>query len=246
MAGQQSSMTAYTVENIIKDVRVALDNNQNVNESLLNDIDTLSLNEIIESKIVEGVKQVHSIAPLHLLDYGYNVNGEFKENNIANSIHFQTKNNGSYTWQLGWVELPEDFMRLVVFEMSDWEKAVFELKSTDDAEYKKQQSQFKGIRATKRNPLCFLSIRPYGRILEFYPFNYTNDENCPTITRGVYIPYPEIIEEKIEDKIVNRYVYICSRCYNAIVYTIASLVLSAIGEVDKSSVFVELAKSTLL
>lgn len=242
----QSSMTAYKVADILKDVKVTLDSN-NVNTELENagDDTTLELNEIIESKILESIKQVHSIAPVYLLDYGFNVNGGFVENSLGNSIHYKNKGSGENVWYLGWIELPEDFMRLVMFEMSDWDKACFELKDTNTPEYKQQQSLFKGVRATKTNPQCFLSARPYGRILEFYPYNPTITTSgeliSPSITRGVYIPYPKFIEDES-----GEYVYICGRCYNAVIYTICSLVATTLSEIDKSSVFVELAKSSLL
>ena len=54
-------MAVYQIKNITKDVRVALDQN-GVSDSLegIGDVDTLELNEIIRSKVVEAVKRVHS------------------------------------------------------------------------------------------------------------------------------------------------------------------------------------------
>lgn len=104
------------IEDIVKDVRICLDQNM-VSESLLNegDIDTLSIEDIIRSKIVDAVQRVESGAPTHLLEGGHN---------FGDSIYW-TKD-GS-----GWTLLPDDFMRLVVFEMSDWERPVYEAISTD-------------------------------------------------------------------------------------------------------------------
>lgn len=212
-------MIVYHLDQITEDVRIALD--QNITSDTLKeigDVDTLALNDIIKSKIVEAVKRIHSSAPPYLLDGGYNFGDEvyWKEH------------------ESGWVLLPEDFMRFVVFQMDDWERPVFYPISTDDPEYEKQSSRFKGIRGTTQRPVCVISIRPEGRVLEFY--SCKSDD--ATVSRAVYLPYPEI----------DKYgaIEICQRCYDAVVYTIAALVLTTFGDVEKSSALNELAKSVLI
>lgn len=212
-------MTVYNLDNIAKDVRIALDQNM-VSDVLteIGDVDTLALDDIIKSKIVEAVKRIHSEAPPYLLDGGYN---------FGDSIFWMEH-------ESGWVLLPENFMRFVVFEMSDWARPVFYVTNADDAEYEKQHSRFKGIRGTAQRPICFLSIRPEGRVLEFYSCKSENAK----VSRAVYLPYPKI----------DKYgaVEICQRCYDAVVYTTAALVLITFGDTDKSSVLNELAKSVLI
>ena len=168
-------MTVYHLDEIAGDVRIALD--QNTTSDVLKeigDVDTLALNDIIKSKIIEAVKRVHSSAPPYLLDGGHNFGDE---------VYWQK-------CESGWVLLPEDFMRFVVFQMSDWERAV-SCKSQD-----------------------------------------------ATVSRAVYLPYPKI----------DKYgaIEICQRCYDAVVYTIAALVLTTFGDVEKSSALNELAKSVLI
>lgn len=212
-------MIVYHLDQITEDVRIALDQNT-TSDTLkeIGDVDTLALNDIIKSKIVEAVKRIHSSAPPYLLDGGYNFGDEvyWKEH------------------ESGWVLLPEDFMRFVVFQMDDWERPVFYPISTDDPEYEKQSSRFKGIRGTTQRPVCVISIRPEGRVLEFY--SCKSDD--ATVSRAVYLPYPEI----------DKYgaIEICQRCYDAVVYTIAALVLTTFGDVEKSSALNELAKSVLI
>lgn len=212
-------MTVYHLDEIAKDVRIALDQNT-TSDALreIGDVDTLSLNDIIKSKAVEAVKRIHSSAPPYLLDGGHNFGDE---------VYWQK-------CESGWVLLPEDFMRFVVFQMSDWERAVFYPISVDDPEYKKQSSRFKGIRGTTQRPVCAISIRPEGRVLEFYS---CKSEDA-TVSRAVYLPYPQI----------DKYgaIEICQRCYDAVVYTIAALVLTTFGDVEKSSALNELAKSVLI
>lgn len=212
-------MKVYQIDDIIKDVRIALDQNM-VSDTLeeIGDVDTLALNDIIRSKIVEAVKLIHSEAPAHLLDGGYN---------FGDAVYWKEK-------ECGWVLLPEDFMRFVIFEMDDWARPVFTAVNTDDAEYALQSSRFKGIRGTAQRPICFISIRPEGRVLEFYSCKSQD----AMVSRAVYLPYPKID--------CNNSIEICSRCYNAVVYTIAALVLTTFGDATKSDALSELAKSLLI
>lgn len=213
-------MTVYRIENIAKDVRIALDRNGSSDALTdIGDVDTLTIDEIIISKIIEGIKHVHSTAPAYLLDGGHS---------FADSIYWKEN-------ECGWILLPEDFMRFVSFKMSDWSRTVFNCLSTDDIEYEKQSSRFKGLRGTAQNPKCFISVRPEGRILEFYSCK----SNDAKISIANYLPYPEI------DPLMKS-VEICKRCYDAVIYTIAALVLMTFGDAEKSNVFNELAKSSLI
>lgn len=212
-------MTVYPLDKIAEDVRIALDQNM-TSDALteIGDVDTLALNDIIKSKIVEAVKRIHSEAPPYLLDGGHN---------FGDAVYWMEH-------ESGWVLLPEDFMRFVVFEMDDWDRAVFIATNTDDPEYEKQHSRFKGIRGTAQRPVCFVSIRPEGRVLEFYSCKSEEAK----VSRAVYLPYPK----------VDTYgaIEICQRCYDAVVYTTAALVLITFGDTEKSTVLNELAKSSLI
>lgn len=219
-------MAVYQLDKVAEDVRIALDQNM-VSDALteLGDVDTLSLNEIIRSKIVEAVKRVHSEAPAYLLDGGHNLLNE--DDSLFNAVYWMEH-------ESGWILLPEDFMRFVVFQMDDWARPVFYATSTDDTEYEKQHSRFKGIRGTAQRPVCFISIRPEGRVLEFYSCKSREAR----VSRAVYLPYPKVDE--------NGGIEICQRCYDAVVYTTAALVLTTFGDADKSNALNELAKSTLI
>lgn len=212
-------MKVYRLDEIAKDVRIAIDQNMSSDTLIgFDDVDTLSLNDIIKSKVTDAVKRIHSTAPAYLLDGG---------NNFGDAIYWKEL-------ESGWCLLPENFMRLVVFQMDDWERAVYHAISEDDAEYKKQSSRFKGIRGTPQKPVCAIAIRPEGRALEFYS---CKSENA-MVSRAVYLPYPVI------DK--DDGIEICERCYQAVVYTIASLVLTTYGNADLSKALSDLAKSALI
>ena len=208
----------YQLDKIMQDVRICLDQNM-TSDALLEsgDIDTLALDDIIRSKILEAVQRVHMDAPNYLLEGGHN---------FADAVYWRES-------ESGWVLLPQDFMRLVVFEMDDWEQAVYQAISTDDPEYEKQRSRFKGIRGTAQRPVCAIAIRPEGRVLEFYSCKSKDAQ----VSRAMYIPYPKIDEDNGVD--------ICERCYNSVVYTAAGLTLLTCGEVEKGNAVSELAQTFL-
>ena len=118
----------YKVEEIMRDVRVCLDQNM-TSEALLadGDSDTLALDEVVRSKIVEGVVRVESNAAARYLEAGHN---------LEDVVFWGDQ-------ESGWVLLPHDFMRLITFRMSDWERTVYKAITPDDARYALQRQRVK-------------------------------------------------------------------------------------------------------
>ena len=206
----------YQITEVMRDVRVCLDQNM-TSEQLLatEDIETLSLEDIIRSKIVEAVRRVETTAPIHFLEEGHNFGDAVFWGDLES----------------GWVLLPDDFMRLIAFRMNDWERTVYAAISADDPTYAKQSSRFKGIRGNPQKPVCAIVNRPEGKVLEFYSCKDTN----AFVATGLYLPYPVIDDSDGID--------ICQRCYTAVIYTIAALVLTTYGEADKANLLMNLASS---
>lgn len=202
----------------MRDVRICLDQNM-TSEQLLqdDDVDTLALDDIVRSKISEAVVRVHSTAPTYLLEGGHN---------FGDAVYWGDL-------ESGWVLLPNDFMRLIVFEMSDWERAVFFAISPTDPEYALQRQRVKALRGTAQRPVCVLATRPEGRVLEFY--SCRSEEAY--VRRAQYLPYPKIDRDGGID--------ICERCYTAVKYAAASLVSLTLGEAEKSASFSEISKTAL-
>lgn len=208
----------YNIDKIMEDVRVCIDQNM-TSEALVEsgDIDTLALDEIIKSKILEAIQRVHMEAPPYLLENGHN---------FGDAVYWKEM-------ESGWVLLPSDFMRLVVFEMDDWERAVYTAISVDDPDYEKQRSRIKGIRGTAQKPVCVVALRPEGKVLEFYSCKSTDAQ----VSRAIYIPYPTIDEDGGVD--------VSERCYQAVVYTAAGLTLMTCGEANQATALSDLAKTFL-
>ena len=91
------------------------------------DIDTLSMNDIIGSKIDDAARYVLLNAPLHLLDVG---------SNFGDTLYWEkTAGIGS-----GYVLLPNDYLRLLVFQMTDWERPVYAVTTPAAPAYNMQYS----------------------------------------------------------------------------------------------------------
>lgn len=208
----------YNIETVSEDVRIAIDENK-TSEQLLGDedIDTLSLNEIIRSKIEEAVRRVETTAPTFLLEEGHT---------FGDSVFWEDGNSG-------WTLLPDDFMRLIAFRMSDWERTCYNAISVDDPIYDLQSSRYKGVRGNVQKPVCAVVNRAEGKALEFYSCN--SEEAY--VKRATYLPYPKIDDEDGID--------ISERCYTAVVYTTAALVLTAYGANDRAEQLTALAKSIM-
>lgn len=208
----------YKLAEIAREVRIAIDQNM-TSEQLIatDDIETLSLEEIIRSKIVEAVRRVETSAPVHFLEEGHD---------FGDAVYWADL-------ESGWVLLPDDFMRLIAFRMSDWERTVYAAISVDDPLYAKQSSRYKGIRGNVQKPVCAIVNRAEGKALEFYSCN--SEEAY--VSRASYLPYPHIDEDDGID--------ISEKCFTAVIYTVAALVLTTYGEAEKASALTGLAKSIL-
>lgn len=209
----------YSLDDIKKDVRVALEENRG-SGNIMADVDTLSLDEVILSKIEDAVKEVYLIAPVHLLEPG---------NNFAESIAWETEVGKGP----GWTLLPNDFLRLMAFKMSDWERPVFAAILPDDPLYSLQSSRFAGIRGNRKKPVCAIVMRPQGKALEFY--SCAAGETV-TVEMAIYIPVPKISGSGIN---------IFEGCYRSVVYKIAGLTASALKEYDFAKALFDISNELL-
>lgn len=86
----------------------------------------------------------------------------------------------------GHLPLPDDFLRLRLFRMSDWERGVTEPVGEESLEYRLQTSCHEGLRASPSRPVVALAGDIFGRRLEF--FGSRSDE--AEMEAGLYIPHP--------------------------------------------------------
>lgn len=209
----------YKIQEIARDVRIAIDENK-TSEQLIGDedIDTLSLNEIVRSKIEESVRRVVTAAPVHLLDGGVP---------FGDAVYWRSKGSG-------WILLPDDFLRLIIFKMSDWERPVYQPITAADPAYELQHSRYKGLRGNPQKPVVAIVCRAQGRVLELYSCK----DRTATVEQAVYMPLPRVdCDGGIE---------IPERCYKSAVYEAGALTLATLGQTDLSTVMTELSKQLLV
>ncbi len=203
---------------MLRDVRRAMDMNRR-DEALLRDIDadTLDLDDIILSVLTEAVRQAEGEAPARLLE----PNITFAD--AAVNLHPDGK---------GWLLLPRDFMRLVVFRMSDWARAVYSAVDETSPLYLRQSSRLRGIRGSFDRPVVAVVNRGEGKVLEFY----SSKDDKAEIVQAAYRPVPRI------DK--DGGIEVSENCYKGAVYRAAGLALSGMGD-ETAAQIIELSRTFL-
>jgi hypothetical protein len=219
----------YKVDILKQEVRIALDQNRS-SEALIvaADIDTLTVEQIIESKIEDAARVITRDAPVYLLDGGVSL-GKAEGDKQVYSVNWFSRVGLSG----GWIELPNDFLRLVSFQMSDWSRAVTTAITEDNPLYAQQSSRYAGIRGCPQNPVVALVSSKGGLSLEFY--SCTAGEGV-TVKKGEYIPMP---------KIANGDLAICEKLKPAVVYYTAYLVALTLGQADLAATMLNVSKELL-
>lgn len=206
----------YKLDDIIKDVRIAIDENSTSEQlSEIEDQDTLSVDEIIKSKIIESMRSVSMAAPLSLLE--------------------PTSATPSITWNdnnCGKVKLPDNFLRLSTFMMGDWRRPIFSLITTDSPLYAQQYSSYEGVRGNSDRPIGAFVREADGKYLEFFSCKSKD----ATLSKLLYIEIPVIVSNKITYH---------ELCYNAAILRCASLVAFTIGDKDGGQLLMSMSNELL-
>jgi hypothetical protein len=211
----------FSVDDIKRDVRIALDQN-NSSTPLLDtgDIDTLTLEEIIESKIEDAARVVTRDAAHYLLDGG---------KAFGESVRWDVREG----YGSGSILLPDDFLRLVSFQMSDWSYPVLNAITEDNPIYALQHSRYGGVRGNPQKPIVALSQQPIGLVLEF--FSCAAGENT-FVKRATYMPIPKITDGEIT---------ISEKLKPAVVYYTAHLAALSIGNGDLAATLLNTSKELM-
>jgi hypothetical protein len=198
----------YSVDTLVREARIAIDQNNNSTPlASLGDIDTLTLDEIIRSKVEDAARLVEEGAAHYLLDAG---------KPFGASVEWESQPG----YGAGKVNLPSDFMRLVTFRMSDWYRPVTEAITEEDPTYPMQSSRYAGVRGNPQQPVVAIVHGVTGQVLEFYSCQAGPGVQVSTAR---YIPVPKIIE---------GYIDLCPKLVRAVVYRMASMAAAITGASD--------------
>lgn len=223
-------MTYYRIAQLAEDVRVALDENVNgaalpSGTSPLSDIDTLSLDAIIRSKIEDAARLVELNAPLSMLDA--DEGKEFEDLNVSHNVGIGIG---------ATIPLPDDFLRLIRFRMSDWSRPVTEAITVHDKRYAMQQSPCYGVHGNPDRPVVAATgiydegEREIVRVLELYTTGTGS-----YASEALYIPEPVICEEDEGDPDTLS-VQLCDNFVRPVVYYCAYLVASTLGDKERADI----------
>lgn len=226
-------MKDYLVSDIVRDVRIAIDQNQDA-KSMENfgDVDTLDLSNLIKDKIVDAAKLIMKVAPLHMIGKGV-------KPNVLKIRYKKVYEGDSQCYAV--VKLPANYMRCVTFRMEDWLLPITgsDIITPESPEYALQRSRVVGVRGNKERPV--LALVPYvadatkketeeDKTEYCYEAYSTDDGKQCYFT---YLPIPTISAEKIS---------LPSRLYRAVVYAIAYLTALALNAQAQASVMLSTAK----
>lgn len=203
-------MEQYSVYTLIEDVRTTIDENTSIaaftdSGGNIVDTDTLEMDDIIRSKIVDAINAVHRAAPLDMLE----LSSSFP------SVTWTFRNKG-----IGYVHLPADFLRLGLFKMTDWAYGVSEALSPVSENYRQQFSDWSGVRGNPLHPVIALSDDSAdGRcILEFF--------SCDSTNATAMMMYVKAVTETASAYKIE------AQLYRAVVLKAAALTASAYSNTD--------------
>lgn len=199
----------YSVEDLVREARIAIDRNANSTPlASLGDVDTLTVDEIIRSKVEDAARLVEENAAHELLDAGKPFAASVTwENNVAG-------------YGAGRVMLPDDFMRLVTFRMSDWYRPVTEAITEEHPIYSMQSSRYAGVRGNPQRPVVAIVHGTAGKELEFYACSAGPGVR---VDKARYLPLPKVVDGEID---------LCPKLQRAVVYRMASMACAIVGASD--------------
>lgn len=208
-------MIQVLIDDLIGEVRVSLDENKTESSYLSTETDNMELDDIISSKLVDAVRSVEESCPVWMLD------GEAMSTNITSNP------DGS-----GALSLPDDFLRLVALQLTEWDTPVFAVEPMGTQKALMQENKW-----TRGNPnrpvLVFGKSSTGARILKYYSI-----KTAALVELAIYIKIPSVIT--IDGKSYIKFPQILRQ---PIVSYCAGLVEVIRGNADQAKVFFQLAES---
>lgn len=211
-------MSAYTLsDNILPDVRIILDRNEVTTDidGLVADVDTLSLDDIIERMIIPAATQVQLIAPKEYVDW----------TNITDCTISSDDNMVTVT-------LGDTFLRFGRAKLASWSHSVSEFVTTDSKEYKRQWFDVSGLKANSRRPLVALVEAADGKYLQL--FGDVEDTATIEYCTVAYIPTYTDSTLTLGDVLYEPFTHCC-----------AAYVAEALKDTNKSNNLMQICKNLL-
>ena len=168
----------YSLSQIISDTRVWIGHNHEDRQLIaIEDPYTLSLDELIRSKVEMAARAVLREAPTELLEPGLPVRTRL--------IWPGRPGKG-----MAMLPLPDDFLRLLSVRLSDWHRPA-RIITDDDPASRWQSSPFVGVRGNPARPVAVITANPAGRVAALY-----SSMAGPSVrlVQAQYVPSPHIAD----------------------------------------------------
>lgn len=221
-------MERISVEELVSLVRTAIDENRTEHEYLVTETDNMELDEIIRSNILHSVRFILESCPVSML---LPIALDVKEVS-------QSKNDDGS----GCVLIPDDFLRLVSFKLSSWNRAVVNVADEGSGIELMQRNGY--TRGTPIKPVCVYSHDDIGnRIIEYFTAGkevdgmYNHD-----VQHFLYVMVPSIEE----DEEGNDTVILPHLLKFAVIYYCAGLTETNRGNVQFADSFFKMANSSII
>jgi len=208
-------MVQVLINDLVGEVRVALDENRTESSYLSADTDNMELDEIISSKLLDAVRSVEENCPVWMLE------GETMSTTLSSNA------DGS-----GTLSLPDDFLRLVALQLTEWDAPVFAVEPMGTQKALMQENKW--TRGNPKRPVLVFGKSNMGtRILKYYSVKTT-----ASVELAIYVKIPSVITSNNQN-----YLKFPQILKQPIVSYCAGLVEVVRGNADQAKAFFQLAES---
>jgi len=180
----------------------------------LADLDSLRVDELIEELIGVAVDKIYAMCPAWMLG------------DVVATASSVTWDHTSDDYASVCVA-PDDALRIVLVKLPTWKKPCVEITTFDSPVYSSYRSEFAGIRPTKSFPAVAVGQNYVGTgaiRIEAYPKDSTS---------GAVIKYVKKFDDQLE--VEGDDINISKWCYRSILYTIASLFYTSLGDANRAT-----------
>ena len=217
-------MAGYNINDIVRDVRICLDENDVQNAFMQLEENTLMLDDIIKSKVGEAIDGVVISAPVELLGDG--------DVMPIDNVEWENGAGDEDELKMCRVKKPADYLRLVGAKMPDWDHAVSEVIAENSEEYKMQKSRFVGMRGNPQRPVVADVLSGAGRYLELYTSKARSIDYIRYIKR--------LSTAELGDNIM-----LPAALYKVVIYQVAGLTCITLNETERAQTLFGIAEGLL-
>lgn len=159
-------MLRVALEELVRDVRITLDENAEQSAYLRENRDNLELDELIAAKLPEAARDVTEQSEVGLLEP------------VAMETAVTTTEGG------GMLTMPDDFLRIVTLKMTGWNRCVTAIAGEGSDIDLMQRNKY--TRGTRMKPVCVYGHDAEGkRVIEFFG-------TATEVEKALYMPVPEV------------------------------------------------------